>query len=249
MLTYILAGIALVVLGITGYVARMRAATRRLARDLVPGIQAMRRLASQEVRYRPLRSDESIPADAAHLFDQAQRELTAQGLVVLGDLMEQPPEGSPAPTRWFIDKTQTVCGWFGVLRNKAKGTIKPVMMFFSEGPRDAFFITGRGTTGTATAQPATNHRMWLEWDIGLAETLRRHQAQLTGKGGAATEQAATIEAGPALVGRLRERTARWRASRPPRELLEEDVRGLVGDHWDYLGPTVVRLLAADATQT
>ena len=248
MLTYILAGIALVVLAIIGYVVRMRAATRSLARNLVPGIQAMRRLASQEIRYRPLRADESIPADAAYLFDQAQRELTAQGLVVLGDLMEQAPQGAPAPTRWFIDKTQTVCGWFGVVRNKAKGSINPVMMFFSEG-RDAFFITGRGTTGTATAQPAINHRVWLEWDVGLGETLRRHQAQIAEQRAVATQQAATLDAGPALVGRLRDRTARWRAAQPPAELLEADVRGLVGDNWDYIGPTVVQLLVSDMSKS
>lgn len=241
-MTYALVGFGLLLVLAVLNTLRARAINRRVARNLVPGVRAMRKLAGQVIGYRPLRPDESIPSDATSLFEAARQELTANGLVVLGDLMEAPPQGPANPTRWFTDATHTVFGWFGVLRNKAQGTVNPVMLFFSEGPRDAFFITGRGTGPTGTAQPPTQHRDFFGWGVGLAETLRRHQAQITNSGVTAVSQPATLETGPALVSRLREHAARWRAAQPPAELLQADVRALTGDKFDYVGPPLLRLL-------
>jgi len=217
-----------------------RLSYRRMAPRLVLGIQAMRKLAGQAITYRPRRPGESLPGDAAPRFDAAQRELTAAGFTVLGDLMEVGPEGDAGISRWFSDAGWTICGWFGVVRNK------PVMMLFSEAEGDTFFLTGRGATSTATAQPPTNHREFLAWDVGLPETVARHNAQIAQTRLAAIVQPATLDGATALVSRLRDSTARWRQAQPYHELLERDVRAIVGNKWKYLGPTLVRLLGAFA---
>ena len=98
------------------------------------------------------------------------------------------------------------------------------------------------TTSTAIAQPATNHREFFDWDVALDDVLALHQAEIEKTGLSAITQPATLDAGPALLGRLRESTARWRSAQPYEALLEEDVRSVVGIKWGYLGRRLVRLL-------
>ena len=238
MLTYIALSAAAVAVLLVGLKISTRLTYRRAAPKLVPTIRKMRQLASQTITYRPMHAGESIPAGSVALFDAAQRELTGAGCTVLGDLMEVDPDGGAKPTRWFVDRSGTICGWFGALRNK------PVMMLFSEAERDTYFITGRGATSAATAQPPTNHREFLGWDVGVADVVARHKARIAQSGKSAIAQPATLEAAPAVVNRLREATARWRSAQPPNALLEQDVRALVGNKWKYLGPTLVRLLTS-----
>jgi len=247
-LTYILIGAVVLAVLIAVRDIRITLTNRSVARTLVPHVRAMRKLNQEAVTYRPPHPDEPIPADARPLFQAAQQEMTAAGLTVLGDLMEIHPDGTPfAPTRWFIDDTRAVCGWFGVLRNPETGSVNPVMMLFSESASGHFFVTGRGTTSTALVQPPTNHSAFGEWDDGLVTTFGRHRALLAGEGMTALRQDASLDAGPALVGRLRDSTARWRTAQPQQQLLERDVRALVGDKWEYLGPTVLRLMSGDMT--
>jgi hypothetical protein len=249
-LTYVLIGAAVLAVLIAARDIRITLTNRRVASMLVPHVRAMRKVAHEVVTYRPPRADEPIPADARPLFEAAQQEITAAGLSVLGDLMEIHPDGTPfAPTRWFIDGSRAICGWFGVLRNRETGTMTPVMVLFSESASGHFFSTGRGVPSTALAQPPTNHRAFGEWDDGLATTIERHRALLAGEGMTARGQDASLDAGPALVGRLRNSTARWRAAQPHQELLERDVRAVVEDKWEYLGPTVLRLMSGDMTES
>jgi len=237
-LTYVaLSAVALALL-LVGLNISTRLTYRKVAPQLVPTIRKMRKLAGETITYRPMQAGESIPAGAVALFDAAQRELTSAGFTILGDLMEVDPDGEPKPARWFVDRSGTICGWFGAIGSK------PVMMLFSEAERDTYFITGRGTSSTATAQPPTNHREFLGWDVGLTEVVARHKAQIAQSGRSAIVQPATLEAAPAVVSRLREATARWRSAQPPNALLEQDVRALVGNKWKYLGPTLVRLLSS-----
>jgi hypothetical protein len=228
---------ALAVLLVVGNILT-RLSYRRMAPRLVPGIETMRKLAGLTITYRPRGPGDPLPGDAAPRFDAAQRELTAVGFTVLGDLMEVGPDGDVGISRWFSDESWTICGWFGVVRNT------PVMMLFSEADGDTFFLTGRGATSTATAQPATNHREFLAWDVGLPETVARHKAQIAQTRLEAIVQPATLDGATALVSRLRDSTARWRQAQPYHELLERDVRAIVGKKWKYLGPTLVRLLTA-----
>jgi hypothetical protein len=235
-LTYIALIAVAIALLLVGLSISTRLTYRTVAPQLVPTIRKMRKLAGETITYRPMQTGESIPASTVALFDAAQREVTSAGFTVLGDLMEVDPDGQPKPTRWFVDRSGTICGWFGAIGNK------PVMMLFSEAERDTYFITGRGATSTATAQPPTNHREFLGWDVGFVDVVARHKAQIAQSGTSAIVQPATLEAAPAVVSRLREATARWRRAQPPNALLEQDVRALVGKKWKYVGPTLVRLL-------
>lgn len=245
-LKYILIGAALVALEYIYLTVK----NRRVARALVPQVRKMRMLASQTVTYRAPQSDEPISPDTQPLFEAVQGEIRAAGLSVLGDLIEVHPSATAfSITRWFMDESQTVCGWFGVVRNKETGKLTQVMMLFSESASGDFFVTGRGTTSTALAQPPMTHRTFCEWNDGLVATIGRHRGMLAEARATAVRQARDLDAGPALVTRLRDSAARWRATQPQRALLEQDVRALVGNKWRYVGRTVVRLMSEEVTDS
>lgn len=245
MLTYVLLAAAAVVALFATYELRGRFINRRVVKTIAPHVRLMRQMADQVVSYRPPRGDEPIPADTRPIFDAVENEARGVGLMVLGDLMEIHPNGAPfAPARWFIDETRTMCGWFGAIRNRQKGVYNPVMIVFSEATSGDFFMTARGASKTSVTQPPTHHRTFCDWNDGLATVLGRHRAMLLSTGATAIEQAATLDAGPALVRRLREDTSRWRASQPRGPLLEQDVQSLLGETYSVIGKQVIRSVAA-----
>ncbi len=241
MLLYVLIAAGAFVVLIAGYEIRARLINRGVVRALVPHVLKMRELAHQIVGYRPPRADEPIAADARPLFDAAQSEFRAAGLLVLGDLMEIHPNGTPfATARWFIDESRTICGWFGVVRSRDRGLLNPVMMLFSESASGEFFMTARGASSTALAKPPTNHRQFCDWGDGLMTIIGRHRAMLVSAAAMPVQQPTNLDAGPAIVRRLRDGTAQWRATQPADELIEQDVRSLLGKRFPVIGRQVVR---------
>jgi len=175
------------------------------------GRTKLRKLASEVVSYRPLRSDESIPTSSSPSSMRRSRA-DCKRLFVLGDLMEVPLERSVGSTRWFIDSTQTVSDGSASLRNRAKGTLPNRRCYSSQRVRtNSYFITGRGSSAGPPRTSESPSR-FLRMGRRPGETLRRHQAQITRSGAAVLRQPPTLEAGPALVRRLREHATRWRAT-------------------------------------
>jgi len=245
MLTYGLIAAGALVLLFAAYDLRARLINRGVVRALVPQVQKMRALAHQVVSYRQPRADEPIPLDLQPLFDAADQELRAAGLTVLGDLMEIHPDGQPfGQSRWFVDESRTISGWFGVTRKREKRELTPVMIVFSQSSSGDFFLTARGAPRTALAQPPMIHRTYCEWSDGVTTTLGRHRAVFMSVGATLVEQPVTLEEAPAIVGRLRDTTARWRGSQPPADLLEQDVQALLGDTFALIGRQVIRALTA-----
>lgn len=241
MLPYVLIAAGAFVVLIAGYEIRARLINRGVVRALVPHVLKMREMAHQIVGYRPPRADEPIAADARPLFDAAQSEISAAGLLLLGDLMEIHPNGTPfAPARWFIDESRTICGWFGVVRSRDTGVLNPVMMLFSESASGEFFMTARGASSTALAKPPANHRQFCDWGDGLMTIIGRHRAMLVSAAAMPVQQPTTLDAGPAIVRRLRDGTAQWRATQPADELIEQDVRSLLGKTFPVIGRQVIR---------
>src|SRR5437764_8952101 len=156
--------------------ARFR--NRRQLERLAKGIEAMRRAAALErIGYRPPTSREAALGDLHELFEAAERELHEEGLTVFGDLAEERPGGGiTGITRWFVDPTGTVTGWFGVVRTQETGAKHPTMMLFSESESGQFFITGRGAADRFLARAPAIHRAVYPWDQGLAQVLESHLA-------------------------------------------------------------------------
>ncbi len=120
-------------------------------------------------------------------------------------------------------------------------------MVFSESESGDFFLTGRGAVGRVLARPPAVHRAFYPWNERLARVLECHLLQTvqapTGRK-SALRQVEGIDEAVALVARLRETTARWRASQPRKALLEEDVRSLLQERFMDLGRPLIELMTA-----
>ena len=58
-----------------------------------------------------------------------------------------------------------------------------------------------------------------------------------------------LSAAVALAGRLRTAVSDWRSSQPEDELLVQDLRSILEDRFDELGPSLLRLLKHDSFPT
>ena len=245
-MTYQVVGVVAILVLLVASDLSIRMTKRRRLERLASRVAEMRRLATQATRRRPVGPEDARLAAPHDLLEAVERELSEQGLLVLGDLVEERPDGSPAGiTRWFVDPGRTVCGWFGVARTRESGAINPIMMLFSEADSGEFFVTGRGASSRTLARPPSVHRTFLGWSDGLARVLEQHRAHVAqgaSGGGAALRRVERIDEAVALLGRMRESTARWRASQPPAALLEEDVRLVLQERSEDLGPHLVRLM-------
>jgi type II secretory pathway pseudopilin PulG len=248
MMSYIVVAVVALVLLIAVAGLRTRSRNRRQLESLATAVEAMRRTATQEITYRPPTPAEAALGDDRGLFEAAQRELDEQRLTVLGDLVEEQPGGVViGTTRWFVDASRTVTGWFGVVRHRESGAINPTMMVFSESESGDFFLTGRGAVGRVLARPQAVHRAFYPWNEGLARVLQYHvsqTAQASSGGRSALRRVEEIDEAVALLGRLRETGARWRASQPRKALLEEDVRSLLQERFADLGRPLIELMTA-----
>src|SRR6266536_2052271 len=94
--------------------------------------------------------------------------------------------------------------------------------------------------GSSVVAPASP-RLTPAWrDGGLMTIIGRHRAMLVSAAAMPVPEPTTLDAGPAIVRRLRDSTARWRASQPAGELLDEDVRNLLGKTYAVIGRQVIR---------
>lgn len=225
---------------------RLSAIRRRAFEKVAEAVENMRRASLEQPRYVAVDTRDPRDAHARERFAEASRELEANGFRVLGDLMEATPDRAvTGVVAWFGDESGTICGWFGVLRGN-----KPVMLLFSETASGDFFVTGRGGADLRVTQPPTLHHAHGPWEEGFTEQLRRHRDQLGQRPGAVElTRVQSAEEGSELVRRLRAAVTKWRAAQPPAVLLEGDVRRLLGDRYDELGPGVLRVFAARAGLT
>jgi hypothetical protein len=233
--------VAVVVGGVVVLVVLVLAAVvwlRRGARDfgaslegIVRGIVLLRRMAGVTPEYVPL------PAGAPEVPDLARAEpdLERAGLHPVGDFHEIGPAGTPAGAlRWFVSRDGTVFGWMGL------GPTGPAMLLISEIPEVGFVTTLRAPHAPSTATPPTVVHERLEWDEGLDAALARHK-----DGVARTGEPLAVEGlDGALEGMdaLKAHVAEWRAAQDPEDLLEADVRRILGDRFEDLGEAVVTLV-------
>jgi hypothetical protein len=197
------------------------------------------------MRHRSLRKTYYVPVDtrdprdhkAQQVFADVSQDLEGAGLKVLGDLLEQNDDGTIAGVvRWFRNDDGSVCGWFGI------ATHTPVMLLFSESAGGDYFITGRGTPGLSLASPPNVHRQIVRWGDGTASALQHHLA-LVGAQAHDLRRVETVNDATALLARLREGAATWRAEQSQAALLEQDLRAILGDRYDRVAPRVRQALA------
>ena len=207
--------------------------------SLTKGIDGLRKAVGHDIHYRPLAPTDPGIADLAEHFDGATTDLRNHHFTVFGDLVEDQAEGAGTRvTRWFVDESRTICGWFGVVRGR---TVNPVMFLFSEAGSGTFFLTGRGAPSLAVTQPPTVHRVFCTWDVGLGTHVTTHRDQ-TAK--LDLRRVENVDDAVRLLTRLRDSVRAWRAEQPPLALLEQDVRAVLQRKYDELGPDLVSFMAS-----
>ncbi|MGE5184130.1 MAG: hypothetical protein ACM31C_18800 [Acidobacteriota bacterium] len=200
---------------------------RRLAR-LEGHLRRLRALSVREVNLRPLAAGER---DVSAL-DAASEELAALGLTILGDALEDAGEDGRQPTRWFADAAGTTFGWIGLVRGLRLGFL------LSSSPERVAITRIVPRPLPSLAQPPFIDRVEHCGTDKLADALAAHRARVPA--GAAVVR--TLDAAIAEMRALRERTIAWREAQAPGELLERDLRAILGRHYERLGPVMARRL-------
>jgi len=223
---------------------------RQQIRSLANNIITLRRLAMQPPNYRPLCDQDAALWKARDLYEATARELGEHGFAVVGDRAEVQPDGtSSGITRWFVDSSSTVCGWFGVIANKSTGQQVPAMMFFSQSARDEFFVTIRSSTSRHVTVPPNLHRQFIPWQDGFAAALERHRTAMQQRNAGELQRIDGIDGALFLLKCLRDNTTRWRVTQPAETLLDADLRSVLQERYNELHTAIRPYLKDEASVT
>ena len=238
-MSYVLFGIAVVVVLLAADAVRVRVHNRRMLERLASSVDTLRAMTTREVTYTPLGPSDVIPPKARPAFEAFDRELREHGMTATGDLVEA-MAGAENIERWFRDGDGSIFGWFGVTASGG-----PAMVLFSESDDGRFVLTERYAPGANLVRPPFMTRQRFDWEHGLGAVLDAHRARLAGA--SPWRRAPDAAAGAASLLRLRAAVARWRAEQPPDPLLEADLRSMLAERWDELGPMLLDFMRARAT--
>ena len=165
--------------------------------------------------------------------------LIALGFTALGDLAVQRP-GRPVDwiMRAFVDRAATTCAFLAV------GRPDPVQLAFCSYAAGEVFTTVRGTS-PRLADPPFTHRKATAKELPLATIIAEHRAS------AKLDDAARIASRDMLLAELARshvRVRNWRAAQPPDELLDADLKNVLGEHYARLGKVWARRMRAELPQ-
>jgi hypothetical protein len=238
-----LLAVAIVIVALVAASAANRRSRQSKIQSVATGIETLRHMSTRETRRRKPGPADALSGDQLAIYDANTREMESAGLTALGDQIEEQDDGSPAGmSRWFVDASGTIGGWFGAVPvRRSPGTFRTLMLFFSESESGQFLTTSRGAPELGLARPPTLHRQFVAWNEGIPRALDRHRSLLESAagGGAVLRRVATLEDVLALLARHRRHIADWRAKQPADALLEADARSVLRDRFGELGPQVL----------
>jgi hypothetical protein len=226
-LTWAVVILCAVALAVVLWLRRALGAYRTSVEGVLQGIVRLRKMAGKSPRLEPLspHSPDVVP------LERAVPDLESADLRPAGDFIELDEQGSPAGNeRWFVAGNGVLFGWFGVT------PAGPVMLLVSEVPGHGFVTTLRAPHAPSTATPPTVVQQRLEWDEGLEAALERHLGAVARMGRPAA--IGNLDAAFGSMAALRAHVAEWRAAQDPNELLEADVRKILGDKFDQMSEMV-----------
>ena len=203
---------------------------RERVNTLETKIRRLRELSSKELEYRELAADDPSAAPLA-AFDA---ELAAAGVTVLGTMVDV---AEPVPSRWFVDRAGTSFGWVARIDHTHAAVVVSRR-------GDEVYQTRRSFAAVALAQPPWAHRQTVRTGLTLAELLAHHH-ELVGDRPELAQVASLADLARELT-ETRARNQAWRNAQDPAELLDRDLRGILGKHYDGpLGAKLARRLAVE----
>jgi hypothetical protein len=211
---------------------------RRQLSELAAQIRELRTHAVKPLMYRPVGS-----VELADELDATTREAEKAGYTMLGDFLEESParEGG-TPMRWFVDARGTTFGWMAPFDVKGRREIVIVLMSHELATQT---ITSRAPKASALSRPPFVQTQHVELGASFKETVAKHRAlaQLDDD----TRGFVPVKTFDQLsheLGRMREKATAWRENQKHDELLDADLRSLLGGQYKRLAAAMRRRLAS-----
>jgi hypothetical protein len=207
------------------------------------------RLALLAAQVKGLRAQALVPLTYAPTTDRAldavlasaTKEAEALGFTMLGDHVETSELATaPRAMRWFVDRAGTTFGWIAPFEVHDQHFTVIVLMSHE---LDTQTVTSRQPAASLLARPPFVDVLAVPPPTSFAETLAKHRkrAQLDDQERAFVP-AKTADEVFAEVARMRDKVIAWRRAQPADELLDADLRSLLGAQYDKLvGPLRRRL--------
>jgi hypothetical protein len=217
---------------IVGVIVRFTRRRRILSR-LEANLRQLRTLAIQPLRYRRI----DTPGRDLGELERVTPALRARDLTILGDAIEE--LAGQRATRWFVDTAGTVFGWLGII--PVRGRMEPVVALVSASAERSVLTVCAPVATPGLAQPPFVDRAAIRGPLDLAAALSAHRARMPD----AAVSATTLDEAIAVVDRVRARTIAWREAQAPAELVENDLRAILGKHYPRFGPPLQHRLAPE----
>ena len=216
------------------FILRLRA---RLA-SLAEQIRQLRANALEPVSYRP------APAGAlGESVAKATAEAERLGFTMLGDYLEDSSlDATGRAMRWFVDPTGTTFGWLAPFAALGQQHIVVVLMSHELAAQT---ITSRQPPASLLSRPPFVDLTTLPMTSSLTEVVAKHRkrAQLDDEERAFIPVRAFDQL-TAELDRMRDNVIAWRKAQPADELLDADLRSLLGAQYGKLAGAMRRRLAA-----
>lgn len=205
---------------------------------LAEQIRSLRAHALEHVTYRPVGNVEL--ADAVH---DTTTEAEKLGFIMLGDYVEQSDQNpTERAMRWFVDAPGTTFGW--MVPFEVAG-VRHIIIVLMSHELDAQTITARQPPASLLGRPPFVTMQQLPVATSFAETVRRHRSKAGLDDSArAFVPVKTFDQLVYELDRMRSKVITWRQAQPADELLETDLKSLLGAQYGKLAGPLRRRLAA-----
>jgi hypothetical protein len=210
---------------------------KRQLGDLAVQIQQLRQHATKPLTYRPVGSIELD--DELHA---TTLEADKAGFTMLGDYIEESParEGG-MPMRWFVDARGTTFGWMAPFDVKGKREVVVVLMSHELAAQT---ITSRAPKASALSRPPFVVVQHVPLTASFSETVARHrEAAKLDEDTRGFVPIKTFDQLSHELHRMRAKAITWREAQQREELLDADLRSLLGAQYRRLGRAMRRRLA------
>ena len=248
MLQTILTIAGVFVLAVVLYFWRGNRAYNAFIQSFSDGVNTMRAMAGNSPSYRRLVPGDRVSEEILQSIEILWREYESIGFYSLGDFFESHAGvQSPSPVRWFVDSSREICGWIGVATPTTGGLI-PAGCLFSESNDGHFFVTTVGTSAPSLVRPSHIVREYVSGEDGIKVALMRHRNNI-GKqaaNGATLSRVATIDDAFALMRGLSNSNAKWRREQDSEQLLEWDLRAVLGARYEEFAEDIKRHMQQQA---
>jgi hypothetical protein len=195
-------------------------------------------------RYRAARDEDTELRSSRAALDRDAAELCAHGFVELGDVIVCRGDQSRSLLRAFVDGASTTCAVLGPPSNRNESGAWVWLGCYRTEER---FATWRG--GNDLAMPPQVHGQALVTSTQIAELVTRHRALArTDEPDRDFARLTTLDELLAQFVTWDDKLFNWRAAQPADELLEADLRAVLGEHYDKVGKQLARRLRDELPQ-